>query len=93
MSTSHIVGPPMSLEVNGDTLLRQRCLWCGALLEDVNLSLTASTDGGDYPTWPDGAFLRIDGNMRLVVEPEPHGPHDCEIPEDSCLHLDPEVTR
>jgi hypothetical protein len=80
----HIAGLPVTIDGHH---IRQRCAWCGALLEDQDLRRTASTTSEPYPTWDVGALVLIDGNMKATVEREARMPSNC------CANLSPEVTR
>ena len=73
----HVAG----LVINLGGHLRQRCAWCGALLDDVELVLTA----GRIATWPEGGLVAVDGGMRWTVQSDP-------LPEGLCARLDPAVT-
>ncbi len=101
----HVVGPA---EVWEGRLRRQRCTWCGALLDEVDLARTAvmipegktedqaRADGDlELPIWPVGGFLRVDGPVRVVVDAEQSDvdPNAWKVPADCCMRLDPEVTR
>lgn len=83
----HIAG----LVINLGGHLRQRCAWCGALIDDVELALTAVAvvpgrpADTRYPTWPEGGLVAVDGGARWTVESTP-------LPPGLCAHLDPEVT-
>lgn len=71
---------------------RQRCSWCGALIDDHDLALIAfplSTPEAErnLPHW-EGLVL-IDGNMKASI---PHEDGDV-LPDGCCAKLDPEVTR
>lgn len=94
----HIVG----VDIEVGPYLRQRCSWCGALLLDYDLSLTAmvipagktedqARDDGDLKpaTWPIGDLLAVDGSLQYTV------PHvdGARLPETCCAMLDPSVTR
>jgi hypothetical protein len=71
--------------------LRQRCGWCGAVLIDYDLARIAVPVGQD-PTpavWPYGSLVLVAGGISVSVEHEDGQP----LPEGSCGHLDPEVTR
>jgi hypothetical protein len=86
-------------------LQRQRCEWCGALLEELDLAnvgvvVEAGADGPPLPPsgWPQGALVRVTGTfprVGTVVEPEPHpeDPDAVAIPEDSCMAVDPWATQ
>ncbi len=90
---THIVGPPV--EIDGH--LRQRCAWCGAVLDDVELAGVVSIETGEeprpYPTWPEGAQLRVDGGLRAVVqESEIEQDTAADLAPDSCARLPFELT-
>jgi hypothetical protein len=55
----HIAG----LDVQIGTRLRQRCAWCGAVLEDVDLANVMVPEGQNPrpPTWTPGELVVIDG--------------------------------
>lgn len=88
----------MSVEVHvaGEAIrvgprVRQRCSWCGALIEDVDLSRVAvlqGSEGSPWPSWPLGALVARDGGATWVMEHTPGDP----IPAGACALLDPEVT-
>jgi hypothetical protein len=80
----HIAG----LDVRVGNRLRQRCAWCGAMIDDYDLRLVATTDGNGPGTWPVGALIARDGGMTYVME------HDdgADIPSQCCAALDPSVT-
>lgn len=83
----HIVG----LDVQVGTRVRQRCAWCGAIIEDIdhaNVAVPVDQDPGPCPTWEIGALVAIDGNHRYVVAHE----DGAKLPPGSCALLDPEVT-
>ncbi len=85
---SHIAG----LDVEIGPYLRQRCAWCGTVLLDYDLrNVAVQTEATDksVATWPVGEVIRVDGNMSSVVEHESGN----QLPEDSCMNLDPLVTR
>lgn len=92
----HIAGPHIQVGPQ----LRQRCSWCGALLLDYNLALTAvsipegkteetMTDEDRRPgTWQYGDLVAVDGNAKWTVDHE----DGAELPDGCCGKLDPEVT-
>lgn len=85
----HIAGLPVKV----GRIVRQRCAWCGAVIDDVDLSAVAVvlTGAGDpqlWPTWPVGALLGVDGGVRWVIE---HADGD-DVPPECCASLDPTVT-
>lgn len=62
----HFVG----IEIHVENLVRQRCSWCGEILEDVDLSLMMSPEGsGPWKGWEVGALLAVEGNGRWIVKP------------------------
>ena len=93
MSESHVVG--ISVETRG--IRRQRCAWCGALLQEDDLSRMAwalnedGSDPGPPSEWPVAEILRIDGNVLRVV-PKDEWPEEGKVPLDCCLRIDPQVT-
>lgn len=92
MSTTHVAG----IDVTKDNRwVRQRCAWCGEILVDQDATAIQKPiediRGDETPaqfvgTWPPGSMVRRDGPVTSVVEED-------RYPEDSCLALDPEVTR
>jgi hypothetical protein len=69
--------------------LRQRCSWCGALLEDHQLGAGAGDDGNPGPPmWEPGALVALDGNASYVVEHE----DGKDLPPGACGLLDHSVT-
>lgn len=101
----HLAGQP----VRAANLVRQRCAWCGALVDEVDLDerIAYQTEQGPPPSPIDE-----DGNPIArwsgLVAIEEHGEHaavgfrgrwrvedpaDGKIPEDSCMALPPEATR
>lgn len=80
----HIAG----LVINIGGHLRQRCAWCGAVLDDVELAMTAvpiEQAGQPYPSWPEGGLVAVLGNARWTV---------ANFTESTglCASLDPAVT-
>lgn len=80
MTATHVAG----LAITGaGTQVRQRCGWCGLVLIDVDLSTVASTaPTTEYPTWPTGALVAVDGGVQRVVEPM----ENAGVPADACFH-------
>jgi len=90
----HVIGTEI---VVGD-LSRQRCSWCGALVEDRDFSRMAvalqpgqtaeeAVEAMRQTRWEPGSHVAVDGNMGYVV---PH--EEGVIPEGSCMLLDPFAT-
>lgn len=100
---AHIVG----LAVNFGPLRRQRCAWCGQLLQDDDLRNMAwplnedGTDPGPPPMWREGGVVVVQGDldsfriMHVIEEDDlpDHPDGGKRLPDNACVHLDPEVTR
>jgi hypothetical protein len=71
--------------------LRQRCAWCGALLEDYDLTRIAAPEWQDpVPSlWEPGAVVEFDGGAARVIEHE----NGLYLPLNCCAAVDPAVTR
>lgn len=88
-AVTHIAAQPVQV----GAWLRQRCAWCGAVLEDYDLTLTA----GEVPvpalpgppTWLAGTLVCVDGNRCTSLD---HADGE-QVPLDCCAALDPEATR
>lgn len=92
----HLAGPP----IRAANIVRQRCAWCGALLDEHDLDRMAYVDDGQgHP------LIDEDGNPRTrwqglvaLAEGNPtvkwavDDPEDGKILADSCMALDPAVT-
>lgn len=76
----HLAGPPITVE----SVVRQRCAWCGGLLVTLNMSIP---DWERQP-WQPGSPITVDGDRQYM---EQH-PSD-KIPSNACWSLDHEVTR
>lgn len=77
----HFVG----IEIHVENLVRQRCSWCGEILEDVDLSLIMVPEGSDgWTSWEVGALLAVEGNGRWIVKPEVEG----QLPLGTCAEKD-----
>ena len=86
-TTIHIAAQPVQVGPQ----LRQRCAWCGAVLDDTDLScVMAPEDQANdlYPTWPVGGLVAVDGGMKRTVA---HEDGDV-LPDECCAMLDPAVT-
>ena len=85
MTVIHIAGLPLQVGAQH----RQRCGWCGAVIDDVDLSHIASSgDGSPYPEWEPGVLVAVDGDVRWAVH---HDDGDV-LPDEACGQLDPAVT-
>lgn len=87
MTISHLAGAPITVE---GRYRRQLCQWCGYRVEDVDLANVAvHCPDGDvrdpFPSWEIGAWIRIDGPCRSVVEPETNDAGEPRMPGDSCM--------
>jgi len=86
----HIVG----LDVQVGYQRRQRCSWCGALIDDVDPSrvmvqVEPGEEAGPLPIWPVGELIALDGGTTRVVD---HKDGEA-LPANCCFHLDHGVTR
>lgn len=97
----HWVGPVTHIA----TRVRQRCMWCGAALIDVNLSDVmiaippgkteeeAREDGSFVlGTWEPGSWISVDGPVTSVERTVEEDQEHNETPEHSCARLDFDVT-
>lgn len=89
------------------SVIRQRCAWCGALIEEMDVALVAvpegdpapwelTEDGGPLPRWVGLVAIEEhgDGQMFGVVAKwkVDRVEDDDSIPPDSCMALPAEVT-
>lgn len=97
----HLAAPPIRVA----NVIRQRCAWCGALIDEHDLANIAVPEGEDLglvdedgnPTarW-DGlvAVEQHDGwPLGMTAKWDVSSPADGKIPMDSCMSLDPVATR
>lgn len=84
--------------IRAANVIRTRCAWCGALIEEADLDRMAYTgdenpfvkdDGTPHDRWQ-GLVAIADGNPRVMWAVD--DPADGKIPEDSCMALDPVAT-
>lgn len=96
----HIIGFPAQV----GSIRRQRCAWCGALLDEMDFSRVAwslnddGTDPGPPPYWPVGDLIEVDGGVQRVIDLDelpdhPDDPESKKIPDNCCATLDTEVTK
>jgi hypothetical protein len=100
----HLAAAP----IRAGDVIRQRCAWCGALIEERDLSRTAvALEPGETPEDAERHFIDADGNPTtrwdglVAVDRGDDGgaalwavddPADGKIPPDSCMALDAAVT-
>lgn len=86
MSMTHVAGLPVTVGPR----VRQRCAWCGAVLEDYDLTRMAVPIGQEGPpaTWEVGALVTVDGPASYLAGDQ----GEEKLPEDACARLDHEVT-
>ena len=92
MSVVHIAGIIVTI---GDDLMRQRCAWCGAMLLDYEVShigVPADQANTTPPTFGPGELVEVRDGTSFVVLSGMEGSGGT-IPPNSCVNLDPEVTR
>lgn len=85
---THIAAEAITFSGTGSArIMRQRCSWCGALLLEVNVNPVVVCQ-----VYEVHALVRADGSFltSLDVELLPSG--DIDIPQDSCMWIDPFVT-
>jgi len=72
--------------------MRQRCEWCGIVLQEYDFRLTACV--GDVWTppggFPPGQLVRVDGHVSAVIDNPALVDGDVQLPPDSCC-FDPET--
>lgn len=61
---------------------RQRCVWCGVLIIDYDMSNMASSDGSEPASWETGCMVQVDGNHSSIVE-------GYKMPDNCCYLIDP----
>lgn len=89
----HIAAQPVLV----GTHHRQRCAWCGAIIEDQDLTMAARLlEDADkpWPAWPTGELISTTagepggGGVTFVVAHE----DGAVLPDGCCAKLDPAVT-
>jgi len=78
----HVAGPVLHASGGSQAIVRQRCAWCGALLIDDNLPV----EQGFKFTFTAQSQVAVSGGCAWTVPGDVPGPQ-------SCLYLDPAVTR
>lgn len=95
---THIAAPSVRFR----EIIRQRCLWCGALIEEWDLTrISRPLESGEDPdaqwepsVWPAGALVRASGTsprIKTTVEPETLEDGSEKAPDDCCMMLDSAV--
>lgn len=87
---SHLAGAVVSWQ---GRFMRQRCLWCGEILIDYDVSrMAVAVEDGEEPrppaTWSVEQFVRVDGHASSLVSTDEND----RTPEDACFHLPQEET-
>jgi hypothetical protein len=79
-------------------IIRTRCAWCGAMIEEVDLDRTAYTgdenpfvDEEGSPTGRWQGLVAIEAGNPTVKWALPD-PEDGKIPSDSCMNIAAEIT-
>lgn len=81
----HIAGLPIQME---GRYIRQRCGWCGAMIEDIDLTMIAvAGEDTSVPLWTQGHLISIDGGLRCDL-----GSVE-EVPSNCCAAIDLSVTQ
>lgn len=92
----HLASPP----VRAGNVVRQRCGWCGALIDELDLERVA-VPIGDEPLLNEHGLprLRWEGLVAVArsggrtMKHAVPDPEDGRVPEDSCMALADEVTQ
>jgi hypothetical protein len=87
---AHLAGPDITVD---GRWLRQRCVWCGAILVDYDMArIAVQVEPGEEPsppaTWEAGKFVEVDPPMSSVLDWEGD-----QLPPHSCMRIPPEETR
>lgn len=78
----HIAGPDVQI----GSVRRQRCAWCGVLLDEHDLARVAAPIGQEVTTpavWTPGGLVLVDGNMKATVSHE----DGAALPDNACDRL------
>jgi hypothetical protein len=84
----HFAGPTLRI----GSVVRQRCLWCGALIEELDLDRIAvaddpAADGGGLFTARWRGLVGVDGAARFAVDDPPDG----KVPDRACSEVLPDL--
>lgn len=98
----HLAGPPVTF----GTFRRQRCLWCGALIDEIDLNnISRQILPGEDPnepwepsSWPVGEQIAMAGTWPTTTwvvtsKPSDEDPEATKAHDRSCMLIDIEVTR
>ena len=89
VTLSHLAGPDVTIDLSDtDVRLRQRCVWCGALLVDVTVT---GGEPDESMKWTDGGIVRHDLDSGVYFE-IPFDSEVDDVPGDSCMMLPLELT-
>lgn len=90
----HIAGVP----IRAGNVIRQRCAWCGALIDEIDLERVAWQDDGENenpfidakgdPKTRWQGLVAVEGGDALIGRWAVPDPDDEKIPEDSCMAFD-----
>jgi hypothetical protein len=78
----HVAGPCITF---AGRWVRQRCVWCGHVLIDMDLARTANTPA----RWAVDALVHVDGSMSWVATADDND--EGRVPDRCCMCLDPAV--
>jgi hypothetical protein len=51
----------------GKRWVRQRCAWCGEIIEEADLCNLATHDGSPWEVWAIGQLVEVKGPLRSAV--------------------------
>jgi hypothetical protein len=78
----HVAGPCITF---AGRWVRQRCVWCGHVLIDMDLARTANQSA----RWAVDALVHVDGSMSWVDTADDND--EGRVPDRCCMCLDPAV--
>jgi hypothetical protein len=88
-----------ALSYQFESIIRQRCSWCGAVLIDADLSMIAFQPNDDgsapsFPVWEGGRQILRDGHVTSVIDDEISADHEGGIRVDDrcCMRIPRETT-
>lgn len=83
-AVTHIAGSVVDLF---GRYIRQRCDWCGIVLQEWDLERVQVPVGTEHvppPTWTPGSLVRKDGNVTAEVEGRQSKDGSIQLPPDAC---------